>query len=439
MSVFEALAGCAVRSLIDDAVEHDGRCNWLGDDIDELPTPHVVHRSMDAALYDGTAGIGWVLSWWAAGRCDRDAEATGRAALAHAHSWAIRSTEDGLAGGRSGVALALASAGAALRCPALMRDAVELASAVVAAGAAGAVSGEVDLLGGDSGVAAALFVVADLAGGPAADELRSHALKLCARVEQAAIGTTNGRWWYSPGAGAALCGLAHGASGIALVLRRAGDRYGLAPLVAAADNAESAERAWFDSDRGGWPDLRGSSSDDDPEQPGYEVPFQWCHGSAGIGLVRLDTHASGGNRQALAEAAAAIEHVTAQTLCLLARPERSFAANACICHGVGGAAELHLRAAQATGDRTHLHLARRLMLRSLGVERNDVERWMAANPAVGPDEIRGAADRITCGIPGAGATPGLFVGLAGTAAVLARLHCPDSMPSPAMPWTWADS
>ncbi|NHB83744.1 hypothetical protein G7085_00885 [Tessaracoccus sp. HDW20] len=88
-------------------------------------------------------------------------------------------------------------------------------------------------------------------------------------------------WWADPRLPGErpLCGLAHGASGVALALAEAAVAHPgvadvAAPLIAGALRWESA---WHDPGLG-WPDLRGDDG-------GH--PVLWCHGAAGIGAVRL--------------------------------------------------------------------------------------------------------------------------------------------------------
>lgn len=77
-----------------------------------------------------------------------------------------------------------------------------------------------------------------------------------------------------------LCGMAHGASGIAWSLAECAWRW---PRLAdsalsLAHEALRFEAAWSDPLHGGWPDLRGS-------EPVWAA--RWCHGAAGAGAIRL--------------------------------------------------------------------------------------------------------------------------------------------------------
>ena len=55
-AAFEAAALQIGGRLVDEAVWHDDRCTWLGDDVGD--EGEVVHRSLGPDLYGGTSGIG---------------------------------------------------------------------------------------------------------------------------------------------------------------------------------------------------------------------------------------------------------------------------------------------------------------------------------------------------------------------------------------------
>ncbi|MEA2720750.1 MAG: hypothetical protein QOJ39_2614, partial [Candidatus Eremiobacteraeota bacterium] len=95
-------------------------------------------------------------------------------------------------------------------------------------------------------------------------------------------GTPGKRAWTNF-AGVPLTGLAHGAAGIALALRRLHAATHDERFMNAALEAIAYERATYDPHAGNWPDFRALATRDGV--PGYSV--MWCHGAPGIGLARL--------------------------------------------------------------------------------------------------------------------------------------------------------
>jgi lantibiotic modifying enzyme len=215
-----------------------------------------------------------------------------------------------------------------------------------------------------------------------------------------------GRSWPDPFASdqRALCGLAHGASGVALALAEAAAQQTVLapdarPLIGAA---LAWERAWFDPIRGSWPDLRGES---------ISYPAWWCHGAAGIGLVRLRMLAlqRAGleiglpEPSLLAEAGAAIRAGSAELARAVAGGGHP--AGLTLCHGAGGVLELLTLAAEVFGVEEHLRLGRQFAAQLLADLDRDPLRWATGLPVLGGG--------------------GLFLGLGGAAVVLARLAFPE--------------
>jgi len=84
-----------------------------------------------------------------------------------------------------------------------------------------------------------------------------------------------------------------------------------------------------------------------------------------------------------------------------------------LCHGLAGAAELMLVAHEAKGRAEHLRAARRVGDLILHLREANDGRW-------------------TVGLPGGSDVPGLFLGIAGIAAVMLRLDDPTAVGSPAL-------
>jgi lantibiotic modifying enzyme len=406
--------------LAREAVWHEGRCTWFGDDI--VGEGEVIHRSLGGDLYDGTSGVGWCLANLSAATGEDELATTARGALRHALARTREMADVGLYTGTSGVALAAVIGGRLIEDGEIVERGAELAARTARA-AIRPSAPNVDLIGGAAGTALAL-----------------HELSLGLEDEEmlAAAGVL-GEWLaeHSGGAGAAwdvrdasspepaLCGLGHGASGIALALLELEVALGEPRFGEAAKRALEYERSWFSRAHGAWPDLRelDRARIDAGLGPGY--PVFWCHGAAGIGLVRLRAYELTADESWLAEAAAAIDAASSTMLrALTAEDGTPTGADLSLCHGVGSVAELHLAAAATTGDEEHLVHARRLVrLALMGRGHEDAELHL-------PDEL-------PCGVPGGGETAGLMVGLAGIATLMLRLEDPTLMPSPARVTGWA--
>ena len=412
---FRAPAVEVGRRLVSEAVWHDDRCTWFGDDVEDDGA--VIHRSLAADLYGGTSGVAWFLAHLFAATGDDDVAATAAGALRQALARTQGRADAGLYTGSAGISLAAVTAARRIDAAEIAENGARLAQ-VAAHAAVTEPSGETDLIGGIAGTALALLELSralddDEALLDAAGTLGEH---LVERTRAEAWTTSS-----QP----RLCGLGHGASGIALALLELGAALDEPRFADAARSQLEYERSWFSRAHGNWPDLRelDRARLEAGTGPGY--PVFWCHGAAGIGLVRLRACARTGDEAWLAEAAAAIDTASAAMLRIITLPDGTPAGvDLSLCHGVGSVAELHLVAAETTGDEEHLAHARQLV--RLAVHGRGVEA----------DELR-LPDEIPCGVPGGGETAGLMVGLAGIGALLLRLEDPEAVPSPALVTGWA--
>jgi len=199
--------------------------------------------------------------------------------------------------------------------------------------------------------------------------------------------------------GAELCGLAHGASGVALALMEA---HALSRSPALSDTAWRAidyENCWVDAGQSNWPDLRtqaGAEQTSSRQTPGYS--WFWCHGAAGIGLARLRLYQLTANPRALADAGAAlhaIERVLRPIVTSGALPTTAADPwNFSVCHGFGSALEILLYAHRTTGQTEYIRSASALALAGIRAVRRENGVWR-------------------CGVPGGGEHPGAMQGLAG--------------------------
>lgn len=408
------------------AIWYRDRCTWTGDEPAASGPP--VHRSLGGDLYGGSAGIAWFLACQAGP--DGDPQLSATAAAAARHALDRLPADDGLYSGRAGVALAAADIGRRLADTELV-EAARILSRQIGRPGGPAIHGD-DLIAGRAGTLLALLALGRWFDAP---ELTDRAVVLGRQLVQAASRSPQGWCWSSDQPGEpALCGVGHGAAGIAVALAELGAATGDAGFTRAALQALSYERSWFDRAAGNWPDLREltRAALQQGSRPSFS-PF-WCHGAAGAGMARLAVHRLTGELSALAEAAAAVDTATATTLRSLGpgggttdTPGTNFS----LCHGVASVTELHLSARAVTGDDAHLAHARRIAWAGLG---------RALEPADAPQSqaaLEQAVDGLSCGIP-QGCTPGLMLGEAGFGVALLRLAAPGALPSPLEPWTWLE-
>ena len=212
-----------------------------------------------------------------------------------------------------------------------------------------------------------------------------------------------------------LCGLAHGASGVAWALAEAAAVWpGLAPqALDLAHEALAWEASWSDPARGGWPDLR---------EGDVTWPDLWCHGAAGAGAVRLrllelaeaglDVPWSLDTTRAEAEMAVQRcgRAMTEAAGLATTHGAGALAAGWTLCHGAGGPTAVVALAADVFGEVEH---------RDLAVAA--AAAWVAA--------AGDAPEAWPCGLRGADGDVSLVNGVAGTAVLLADLALPGAMPS----------
>lgn len=247
----------------------------------------------------------------------------------------------------------------------------------------------------------------------------SHAAAIVAELRHRSRAEAWGRSWPDArlGGDAArpLCGLAHGASGVAWALTEAAAVWPelAGPALELARDALAWEASWSDPARGGWPDLR---------EGDVTWPDLWCHGAAGAGAVRL-------RLLELAEAGLDVPWSLDTT-----RAEAEMAVQRCgramsdaaelvathgadalvsgwtLCHGAGGPAAVVALAADVLGEPEHRDLALSAAAAWVAAAGNDAEGW-------------------GCGLRGADGDLSLVNGVAGTAVMLADLAVPGSLPS----------
>jgi lantibiotic modifying enzyme len=405
---FLAASAAIGRRLCRDAVWCEGRCNWLG----WATEPHggqwvSAYRAMSAVVYDGAAGIGLFLARLASLTRDPIIATTAEGALAQALSAIddLRQAGDyGFYSGLAGVAHISIASGEALeredilgRGKAAMAACAELAPHAL----------RLDVINGSAGAIPALIDAAESFGREeflkAAERQADHLAKIAARGEKGWSWDTLGM----PGQ-PHLLGFAHGASGIAYALARAGRATGRRDLLDGAREALRYERAYFREAEGNWPDLRSFVPSGPSGEPACMIA--WCHGAPGVGFARLALLPLLPDEPSILNEAEIAVRTTAATL----GQASPGAGNFSLCHGDGGNADLLVLAADAL---------KRPQLRA--------EAESAALRAL--ERFEEARAPWPCGVPSAGESPNLFLGLAGIGYFFLRLYDSRAVPTILLP------
>ena len=382
-SEFLDAAESIARRVVADAIWHGGRCNWVGVSMDPKEPWQAEYHALEPNLYDGTAGIGLFLAQLAAVTGDPDARRAAIGALRQSLARAPAHRTPGLHAGCLGMAWAAARAAEVLDDDELHAGALTVPPPVQDACP--------DLILGTAGCVLARLALGDY------DDAISGGDHLLAT----ATITDHGWSWSDPAQPRRhhLCGVSHGAAGIAGALVELYAATGDNRFRIAAEGAFAYERSWLHEPSGTWPDLRigGQRRGAAPRPNPPPTVASWCHGEAGIAITRLRAIEVLGPDPYEHDAAIAIETTRRE----LAATLPFDIADLTLCHGAAGAADALLCAGfiDLPIDLGHAALERYA----------STQRWPCT--------------------PLGGTTPALFRGLAGIGWFFLRLH-DHEVPSP---------
>lgn len=390
--------------LCAEAIWDEERATWLGDERVPLGEGwEIVHTSMEGDLYGGTAGIGLFLArLWTRTR-EEALRRAAEGALAHAHRWARHGRRGGsLYSGLAGVAAVTAEAAERFASDTLLKRARRLAGDTLEC----LPTGSADLLSGAAGSIVALLELARRLAMPEAAEAAS---RLGEGLLRRAVGEPYPglAWAAEDDGGPPLCGLGHGASGVAFALAELWLHGGDARFLDATRRAVEYERAWYQRERLNWPDLRQLDRATLAAGGSPSFPAFWCHGAIGIGLVRLRLYELTGEGVFAAEAEAALERAE-KGLAELA--EGQARADLSLCHGLAAYAELLVSGGGVFEDAS---------LQDRAVECARLAAELAAD-GDGP---------WPSGVHDGGENPSLMLGLAGTGMMFLRVADPATPPA----------
>jgi lantibiotic modifying enzyme len=371
---FEYLDAAAVagRWIADEAIWHDGRCNWVGATAGTAGR----YEALGPTLYKGTAGVGLFLGLLAGVTGDDTARRTALGALRHAIAATCgRSDMGGFHAGATGVAWAAVTVAEWLDTPELRVD--ELLSTTIDTSS--------DVMSGTAGTVAGLVALSSRLDHPG---LLDRAITGGEDLIRGATRSDRGWSWPTPGRGGRrhLYGFAHGANGIAWSLLELHAATGDQRFLAAAEQGFAYERSWQQPGDGGW-------SPEPAHRSRLTPRGSWCHGEAGLVFSHLraaDRLGCDSHRQQAASARAATRSQLVVN-CSHGLDDLS------LCHGATGFAE-----AVGEGD---------------GIVDQVSDVVLSHPPAAWPGGSAG------------GTTPSLFRGTSGIAWWLLRRHDP-TLPSP---------
>lgn len=390
----------AARAIADElastAIHAGDQVTWVGMTL--LEDRYWSLAPLDIDLYTGLPGMALFFGTLGAVTGEEHysllAQKTLATLLARVDQIADHLTNLGAFGGWGGVLYVLSRLGALGRFPGLLSVATGYTRRIPAL-----VPRDIglDLVNGSAGCILALLSLHREA--PSA-ELLETAILCGTRLIDTARPMDRGLAWQTPmPSSRPLCGLSHGATGMALALAALGTATGQARFLETARGALEYEAGLFSAEQSNWPDYRYEETPGaTPGAEPVDCMTTWCHGAPGMGLARLAMLGDLDSSGIRADIAAAITTTITE----------GFGRSHSLCHGDAGNLELLAEASRVLGDEelaTRVHGATTALL-----EAGEREGWR-------------------CGVlPGVEA-PGLMMGLAGIGYGLLRLALPEQVPS----------
>lgn len=290
----EEILECAEKigeRLLGLAIREGERIGWLG--LTLLDERHWQLASVGTSLYQGTAGIGMLLTYLAAETSrplwTDHAQLVARTVAAQlkivtdtyepSRAKTLPGHGTGFFGDVAGAVNLLLHAGHVLGDAELL-TAVRLALPMLEHQLR--YDKAHDVVAGNAGLLLTMLAVHEVL--PDTGALRI-AQSCAERLLTESVRTGDGQGWLGASgfATAPLAGMSHGAAGISLALARLHRLAGDQRWVAAIEAALRYENTLYNPDLGNWRDLR-TLMKDNP----FESMCTWCHGAAGIGLARYE-------------------------------------------------------------------------------------------------------------------------------------------------------
>lgn len=418
-SIYLETAIAIASSLSQTAVtgEYPG-VTWLGDDLLGKDVEHlqvVRDTAVGPDYYGGAAGIAWFLAHAGVAASSPEILERARQGIEYAlgnTGAALGSDNLSFLSGATGVAVAAYEIGLLLGQDEIIQAGLELADKVANFLSTNSLPAENDYIGGLSGIIVGYISLYHLTG---EDKYISTVKYLAQQLaDRSSIGY-RGRAWDFTDEQPALCGLAHGASGIGLGLWEAALATRDEKLLGIAGEALQYERSWYSGIFCAWPDLREApkGQQDGVLWPGWMSA--WCHGAIGIGITRLlMVEHDPSNVTYLADVTAALQSARGQVVQTGNQLKQGQYNDVTLCHGLAGIIEFLLLAAEVFHAKEHYIAARRVGDLCLKIFKENNKKWPV-------------------GLTQCTNVPGLFLGFAGIGATMLRLHDSSLLASPILP------
>ena len=337
------------RTLAQQAIWHDNRCNWIGAELvpDHLKTTshfNTVYKTLGPDVYAGTSGIALFMAELAVLTGDPEARRTAFGAIRHALA-CFRSVSPaqrfGFYSGLIGIACAAARIGKIFGEESLLASAPQLLTLLRHKNQT---RREFDLIAGKAGAIIGLLRLRyDLREAIQINLARQLGDELLRAAEYSAVGCSwrshTFRYRHN------LTGFSHGTAGVACALLELYHETKEAEYLRAAEDALRYERQFYNSDVGNWPDFREESQRPNRKSPPSYKTF-WCHGAPGIALSQLRAYQITGNEVYKEEAEIALNTTRAAIVASM----ESRRLNYSLCHGLPGNADVLISGYQVLGS-----------------------------------------------------------------------------------------
>ncbi|HWE18422.1 MAG TPA: lanthionine synthetase LanC family protein [Hyphomicrobiaceae bacterium] len=349
------------RTLTQQAIWHDNRCNWIGAELvpDHPKTNYhfnTVYKTLGPDVYSGTSGIALFMAELAVLTGDPEVRKTALGAIRHALAFRgdVRPEKRfGFYSGLVGIAFVAGRIGTIFGEESLVAAAFQLLNLLRHTKRTDT---EFDLIAGKAGAIIGLLRLRyDLGDALQINLARQLGDRLLRDAEYSAVGCSwrSHTFCYRHN----LTGFSHGTAGVAYALLELYHTTKETEYLRAAEDALRYERQFFNGDVGNWPDFREESQRLNRRNPRSYKTF-WCHGAPGIALSRLRAYQITGSEVYKEEAEIALNTTRAAIVASLESRRLDYS----LCHGLPGNGDVLISGYQVLGSaRTDdIHLARQV-------------------------------------------------------------------------------
>lgn len=397
--------------LVREATWYQKRCCWTGHELDVVEGQYkVVYKSFGADLYNGSAGIVLFLANFNAYENDPIVKKTIEGAvlnMLHFLDEVQEISQFSYYSGKIGIAHTL------YRVACIMDRSDWKAKAITMFDAISNLTPtemEIDVIAGVAGSIPAFLDMYQKEG----KKIYLEAAITCGNfLIGKAVKHENGWTWITlPGSTYGLTGYSHGNAGIALALLELYYQSGETTYWEASRMAFLYEKNWYQADQKNWPDLR----EYNPSKGKPTCNHAWCHGAPGIALSRMRAYQLTKIEVFKEEALDALTSTIANAKQLL----QSGAGNYSLCHGIAGNTYVLYEAATMFENVEYRQVAEQVCKQGI----QQYAKWHLSWPS-GINDPSGKTK-------GQQETPGMMMGIAGTAYFYLQMAVDKALYNPLM-------